>query len=41
MIKGTEKKDKELVITLLANGYANLFRHNTVTLFVNRLHTLQ
>ena len=39
MIKGTEKEDKEVVITLLSNGSTNLFKDNTLTLFSNRLHT--
>ena len=39
MIKGSEKEDKEVVITLLSNGSTNLFKDNTLTLFSNRLHT--
>ena len=39
MIKGTEKEDKEVVVTLLSNGSTNLFKDNTLTLFSNRLHT--
>ena len=39
MIKGSEKEDKEVVITLLSNGSSNLFKDNTLTLFSNRLHT--
>ena len=39
MIKGSEKEDKEVVITLLSNGSTNLFKENTLTLFSNRLHT--
>ena len=38
-IKGSEKEDKEVVITLLSNGSTNLFKENTLTLFSNRLHT--
>ena len=39
MIEGSEKEDKEVVITLLSNGSTNLFKDNTLTLFSNRLHT--
>ena len=39
MIKGSEKEDKEVVITLLSNGSTNLFKENTLKLFSNRLHT--
>ena len=39
MIKGTEKEDKEVVITLLSNGSTNLCKENTLTIFSNRLHT--
>ena len=39
MIEGSEKEDKEVVITLLSNGSTNLFKDNTLTLFSNILHT--
>ena len=39
MIKGSEKEDKEVVITLLSDGSTNLFKETTLTLFSNRLHT--
>ena len=31
--------DKEVVVTLLSNGSANLFKENSLTLFSNKLHT--
>ena len=33
------KKEKEIVITLLANGSPELFKNNSLTFFSNRLHT--
>ena len=39
MSKGTDKDDKDLVVTLLSNGSSNLFRYNSLTLFSNKLHT--
>ena len=39
MSKGTDKDDKDLVVTLLSNGSSNLFKDNSLTLFVNKLHT--
>ena len=31
--------DKEVAVTLLSNGSANLFKENSLTLFSNKLHT--
>ena len=39
MSKGTDKDDKDLVVTLLSNGSSNLFKDNSLTLFSNKLHT--
>ena len=39
MSKGTDKDDKDLVVTLLSNGSSNLFRNNSLTSFSNKLHT--
>ena len=39
MSKGTDKDDKDLVVTLLSNGSSNIFKHNSRTLFANKLHT--
>ena len=39
MSKGTDKDDKDLVVTLLSNGSSNLFKDNSLTLFANELHT--
>ena len=39
MSKGTDKDDKDLVVTLLSNGSSNLFKDNSLTLFANKLHT--
>ena len=38
MSKGTDKDDKDLVVTLLSNGSSNLFKDNSITLFANKLH---
>ena len=35
MRKGKDKKDKEVVITLLSNGYSNLFMDNSLVSFPN------
>ena len=39
MSKGTDKEDKEVVVTLLSNGSLNLFKDNSLTSFANKLHT--
>ena len=39
MSEGTDKEDKEVVVTLLSNGSSNLFKDNSLTLFSNKLHT--
>ena len=39
MSKGSDKEDKDLVVTLLSNGSSNLFRNNSLTSFSNKLHT--
>ena len=31
--------DKEVAVTLLSNGSANLFKENSLILFSNKLHT--
>ena len=39
MSKGTDKDDKEVVVTLLSNGSSHLFKDNSFTLFSNKLYT--
>ena len=39
MSKGTDKDDKDLVVTLLSNGSSNIFKDKSLTLFANKLHT--
>ena len=39
MYNELDSYDKEVAVTLLSNGSANLFKENSLTLFSNKLHT--